>query len=1858
MSTAERIVKWKQKLLDLGKRNRLINFKETKRTTVKIVKPSISEVFNLIVNQDKKIEFVLRNPNKNILNYDIEDDTEQNIKDESFTIMTGQVLTDKKDNSLLNSLYHLKAKAKTALEEQGINILYLAFGFLQWTETSYSNVELKSPIVLVPVVLELESVLEPYKLRMADDDVVVNPALQYKLENDFGITLNEISDEDDLNIEEYLSELEKMVLPNGWKVSKEIQLSLFSFLKLNMYNDLDKYTEKIQDHPIIKAISGDTSDLKPVPEDIINGIDFDNQIRPIDTFQVVDADSSQQDAIIAAKRGVSFVLQGPPGTGKSQTITNIIAECLASGKTVLFVSEKMAALDVVYRRLRDVGLTDFCLQLHSHKANKKDVVNELGRTLMLPKTQATDSALDMLEQLGENRDKLNEYVKAIHTKCDPLGKTIYQIHGKLIKYQNAPDLIFSFENAGQKSQTDVRKYETVLEKFAMVTSEMGNNYMSNPWRNCNIKNLTFELQHDITIHFNKLNNLLRDLFSFTKEISKALFLEQCFTLNSIENLQKVLAVAALSTCPPVNWFFKESITPVMEEASLYNKMVKEYQELKNTIKHSYKDEIFTNSFKDLYEKMNNSTEGLLKYLNNDFIKEINNILDNREKLEELLPKIIMYTRKVLELCDNITSAFGVKKVYTLNDVKRLLELGELVSKDPRPLISWFDSKKLSELQKLAEDTEIAYIQIYSNEKKLFGTFDKEIFKLDINSLLYKYRIDYSSPLKFLKRDYYKDTKKLHSLLKNPKEKINTTKIIEYLQLSKDINDNREWINQNKDRLEKSFGNWFNCEYTEWNELKLAIATVQNLIKYFGGSEEIPVPLRELLIKSGKDLKSIIQLKIQLNETFAFEETYCKKLPEIMNIEKDAEIMRFDLTSIDNWAKSVEMLSEVIFKSYDEITLFFKEGIKRNLEEVLNDLKIIIKLCSIEEEILSKSDKLKELFGYYFVGLDTNWDSIMNSLNWTHQMKQCFGENKLPEKFIELICYSQEGIKSADLGSRKIRDILDSIKNEISFVESLFDQNTHDFDNSNIQEICDWLTVCVNNFKNLEDWIDFRLSKELCAEYGLQPFIEEVIKNNINGKDIVNTFFKRFYRLWLDDMYTRFPMLQSFRRLQHEDMIRAFQLLDRNQLKIAQSRVRELLSSKRPNFSSIVARGSEVATLLREVEKRRRIMPLRKLFQRISNLLLTLKPCLLMSPLSVSLFLDPDYFKFDVVIFDEASQICSEDAIGAIFRAKQVVVVGDKEQLPPTNFFKANTGESEFEDDESEDTEVYESILDECSTALHKISLKWHYRSRHEHLIAFSNAKIYKNLITFPSAVEKISDFGVEYIEVQNAFYDRSGTRTNKIEAQKVAELVFEHFRKYPERSLGVIAFSEAQQNEIDVAVRQLRSKYSSFEQFFNEEKEEPFFIKNLENVQGDERDTIIFSIGYAKDQNGIMHMNFGPLSKQGGYRRLNVAITRAKYNVKLVGSIKPTDIDLERTNSEGVKMLRQYIEFAIHGPESLQSELSIPSFAEFDSPFEEEVYKLLCEAGYKVDTQVGCSGYRIDLAVRNPDLSGRYLIGIECDGATYHSARTARERDRLREEVLKMRGWKIHRIWSTDWVKDPISEKNRLLKAIDDAYQESLNNNEDISFNEYFYSPEGNDKTRELIDFETVTNTIESDVSNTYNFKEYKVADIYSVKRKPGQNVWYYLADVINYVVSIEGPIHFDVLSKRILPIFGRSKAGTQIKRTIRNVLQKYCFNKVILKGEFCWPINMEHLSVRIPSNEDMPRPIDYICIEERAEAMFIIAKKAIGINKDDLFIETAKIFGFNRTGGKIQGALNEALELLKTSGRVEEFENVIKIKK
>ena len=591
----------------------------------------------------------------------------------------------------------------------------------------------------------------------------------------------------------------------------------------------------------------------------------------------------------------------------------------------------------------------------------------------------------------------------------------------------------------------------------------------------------------------------------------------------------------------------------------------------------------------------------------------------------------------------------------------------------------------------------------------------------------------------------------------------------------------------------------------------------------------------------------------------------------------------------------------------------------------------------------------------------------------------------------------------------------------------------------VGELSAWAARRADDVHRLQEWLKFGAHVAKAQEFGLQPLLAELVRKTLSVDDARGAFLSRFYRAWLDAAHAQDEALRRFDADDHERAIEEFRTLDRESVRYAPARIRQRLLSDpaRPSAASGDAPGtSELGALLREVNKKGRHLPLRHLFARTPTLLRRLKPCLMMSPLAVSTYLDADEIRFDLVIFDEASQVRPYEAISAIYRGDQLVVAGDQKQLPPTNFFARTVGGDDLSSDPDgapEDSLTdYESILDVCCTlGLPRRRLRWHYRSRREPLIAFSNRHFYDNdLVSFPSAhdVDGSPAVRFEYL-AEGRWLSGAGGGYNRVEARRTAELVFEHFRDHPDRSLGVIAFSRRQQLAVLDELEKMRGDDPSMEAFFDESRDEAFFVKNLENVQGDERDVIFLSVAYGPDENGRVAMRFGPLNQKGGERRLNVAVTRARAAMTVVSSLRALDIDLGRTDAVGARLLRAYLDFAERGPEALRSEITADGGRDYDSPFEREVAEELTRRGMVVHRQVGCGGFRIDLALMDPDAPGRYVLGVECDGAAYHSSATARDRDRLRQAVLESLGWRICRVWSTDWAHNPSRQVDRVLAA-------------------------------------------------------------------------------------------------------------------------------------------------------------------------------------------------------------------------------------
>lgn len=811
-----------------------------------------------------------------------------------------------------------------------------------------------------------------------------------------------------------------------------------------------------------------------------------------------------------------------------------------------------------------------------------------------------------------------------------------------------------------------------------------------------------------------------------------------------------------------------------------------------------------------------------------------------------------------------------------------------------------------------------------------------------------------------------------------------------------------------------------------------------------------------------------------------------------------------------------------------------------------------------------------------------------------------------------------------------------------------------------------LTV-ITHEPRLKAWADWQRARIDAMSNALAPLVEALEKGAVQPEESLNVFETSYARWFATQGIDAEPVLRQFASSLHMDNIEAFRQIDDRLAELSVRYIRAKICGHIPAKETIGKSGG-FAVLRHQLQLQRRHKPIRQLAAEMGDAFTRLAPCMLMSPLSIAQYLPADQALFDLVIFDEASQIAPWDAIGAMARGKQVVVAGDPRQMPPTSFFTRAAGATDSDGDTEEDME---SILDECLAAgvpMH--SLSWHYRSRHESLIAFSNHRYYEsNLVTFPAPVTRPS--AVEWRRVDGV-YARGTGRINEIEAKAIVEEAVRRLTcpKFNSAgwSLGIITLNADQQKLIENLLDEARRKHPEIEPHFSEDRTEPVVVKNLETVQGDERDVIILGIGFGPTEPGgqTMSMSFGALNNQGGWRRLNVAITRARQEMLVFTSFDPGMIDLNRTSARAVADLKHFLEFAQRGPRAL-AEAIHGSVGGFDSPFEEAVASELQRRGWTVVPQIGVSRFRIDLGIVHPDRPGDYLVGVECDGATYHSAATARDRDKVRAAILQGLGWKLLRIWSTDWWVDKAgaAEKlhNQILAVLEasraETAQSSIVEQNDAPLERADTADEAPEPVNEEA-AEPIRLHVENPPSGAVSppvepvqavfarqFADapspilYRVSDLTAFGDKIDSDRFYdaaydaVLIELIEYVLEQEAPIAETLLVQRIARAHGFQRSGRLIRDRIMSIAERQYHIATDAGGnKFVWPDSdapRHWRSCRIPATENDVRSIEEIAPEEiRAAAQFE--------DGNDAAASIARKFGIRRLSSTVRSRIEEVL--------------------
>jgi hypothetical protein len=1663
------------RLLDLTGRNRLINFKHGPGKTIQFVDSDFNAVFERIAGETAagvRLEFIpepsrgdWETKNGRLVRPDAKVYAGRIGKSTAYDLACVKIVTGGRARSpaALQTLYYgdelgkhgrkLAREAKLAIEETGSNMLYLVFGFLEFPDNPGSEKLYQAPLLCVPVTVAIsdEGQYSTFTLFSSGEELTDNLSLREKVKRDFGLNLPTYLDEEDESADAYLARVAETVkeLP-GWRVQHRITLSLLSFANMLMVKDIAPETwvdasgnSALLDHPLIRQVfEGSNSSIG---EPAYAG-EYDIDAHPRgDVPLIYDADSSQHSALIDVLEGKNRVIEGPPGTGKSQTITNIVAAAMQAGKTVLFVAEKLAALEVVKSRLEQAGLEDFVLELHSNKTNKKRVLEDLKHRLEMTVPRLGELPA-LMSQLQEKKDELRSHMEIMrNTDGNALGLTLHQVMWRaelnrarcgdesiaLETLEYLPAAVttsVAFLGIHDSLKYTVQQFEAI-EKFDE----------SHPFWGFFPTELT---PHD-AIPIQQILTTYRARFQdFQNGLERALeiFGTDEVQLDSATASKLISVLADLAPAEPdeVDFRLLPSLFPPEDgqgrKSVAVLKELSAAQELLFALERSRDHTLIPNSAPSIEDLAQG--EEILRLATVTKLDE-----RTREQFEQMLDKFrpaVEAGRLALRDLERIAALFRMSFEGSAEDVNKLLIVRSVLEDAPMGLLHLrseylMHPTSLETLKRMAEELKSIQSSFGNLEESLYmdsipsdGELTEAIAILREGSAWYRiFQGGWRKAISLHKR-----------LARNKSIKLSSDqRLAELESIRKYAKRHQAW--KNDEKLKSVAGTAFDGEATPFQDL-ISVATwlVKSSEKFTdsritNASLDLLRIARPDIVELTNATSNLHAALTALNSLAALAASTHSAAPEVC--------ARIDLANWDERLCEYHEFAEM----FDSAIAFMTKWARPNA--TLKDGVVAIADASKVPEVersLALHTQGREIFGTFYRGRDTNLATAFAA----HTYGTLLLAARLPVS-IERLLLSANSVANYAAIEESIIAINKGWQDLVEFEQSLSkfgEVNTTQWagcDAENITEFASGLakrtTSAVQNYSSLLPWAQYVQARKASQRAGLMDYLSLVETGRLSAKRLTSGFAFRFYASIAEQLFRQNKDLRTFSGTRHSSVRKDFVSLDREVIKMRGAQVaRDCMRASTPPQGTSGVRvddKTELRLLEHLIPQQRPRVPLRKLLSRSGRAIQSLKPCFMMGPQAVAQFLQPGRLHFDIVIMDEASQLKPEQALGAIARGSQLVVVGDPKQLPPTSFFaRMATPDDDGDSGKGAAAVDAESILDVCISHFHPVrTLRWHYRSQHESLIAFSNQNFYRgNLVVFPSPFGKSKELGLRYHYVKNGIYEG---QMNVIEARQVVEAVASHIQTRPGISLGVVTLNVKQRELISEMLEERLKTVSGADDFKMHWKSHgmELFVKNLENVQGDERDCIIISTTFGRPATaGVVRQNFGPISRGGGWRRLNVLFTRAKKSVVVFSSMRPEDIVVDKSTPEGTKALRNYLLFARDNVLTQNEETDLPP----DSDFEVAILDLLKGKGYEVVPQLGVAGFRIDIAVRHPDYKSVFLAAIECDGASYHSGVTVRDRDRIRQEILEGLGWRgrIWRIWSTDWFRNPQLEAEHLFSFLEE----------------------------------------------------------------------------------------------------------------------------------------------------------------------------------------------------------------------------------
>jgi len=1652
------------KLLDLTGRNRLINFKPSIGKSLQFVEGQDLAIFEKLVEATSKASISLTGlPEPTRMEWEERNGRTQRPDPREWAKKNGVSTSyeikplEEPEANLRTLLYaddlakhcrKIEREANLAIEETGSNMLFLVLGFLEFPDQRVSDKSFAAPLISIPVSLQKKEVsgIQQFSVQYTGDDISENLSLREKLKNDYGITLPELSEEQ-IDLASYFAEIQDVIKDQpGFSLRRRVTLCLLSFSNMLLVRDLDpsKWPEVNQlngliDHPIIRAVFEGSqeqggSGLSIAEEHPVE--DGPGAAIPL----VYDADSSQHSALVdVLALNKNLVIQGPPGTGKSQTITNLIAASISHGKKVLFVAEKLAALEVVKNRLALAGLDPFVLELHSNKANKKKVLEEIAARIDHKPTISSELPR-LQQQLEAHRNELKAYTDLVNSVAhNSFGLSLHQIMWRAEKHRSgltsaeAQLSQITIDDASQISEFELGRRLDCLSYLSAQYNDLGGFDSESifwgffpdhlvPGDEVFLKNLFQRSQawaRDFHITSIELDGILNES---TLWLSNDTCWSQIGELNKLLERNKPGLPVEL-----IPGFFERDASGSYSRELIksFQQDLEKYHSALSTVEVALKSEA------DVNHAQLQALQQLKK-----IARDFGFTLGTSEELSHQHDEV---ERAVLALKENEQkiASFSQKNSIpydgTSERIKQICKLTELILEAPVEHL---------ELQTPELTREGAAKSI-----EVLNGIQSEMIQIE-SALAEKIYLDALPPSSEIKeaistfregdawyrifQSRWRSAKKLHTRLLKVKRKTSAKKRLADLEQIMVLGWTKtKWSTD--PAWSKCLGIPAPIEPIPLDGY-LSLATWNRDIKL--ASEELQVSIINSISFTSEQARALRRDYSEINGCLTAVKTNLAVIDS--RFTRLGEFVQ--ATSINKILERTGELVSVLSSNIPWIQQNTKA--KSSFDQVLMSCEASLDRMDLANKISSASD-VKVLLQDHYDSVHTNCSLALEALEFglsieNLQIPGSFKKKLKSNNPIEFAQIIKDRLLKVASGMKSV----DEFTTEINRFGSFNLKQSLGFDHEGPEAGLLRFTEALNSYfeesylhaEDLVPWSLYVARRKEAQELGLSVYVDLLESRQVNCSELSDAYGYCVHGTIIREAFRNIPQLGRFSGLKHNQIRDEFKRLDKEIISLRGKAIGfESARTAAPPYGQNGAKvddRTEMVLLKYLLPQQRPRMPVRKILTKAGASIQELKPCFMMGPQAVAQYLTPGAIKFDLVIMDEASQLKPEEAIGAIARGGQLVVVGDPKQLPPTSFFSkmSQTGE----DEEQFSTTDAESILDVCSSHFHPPrSLRWHYRSQHHSLIAFSNHNFYGgNLVIFPSPYGQSGKLGVRAVYLADAVYEN---QTNMREAKRVVDAVVEHIATRPDDSLGIVTLNIKQRDLISELMEERLRSVSGADAF----KErwaiagQPIFVKNLENVQGDERDAIIISTTFGKPPgSSAVRQNFGPISRQGGWRRLNVLFTRAKKSVAVYTSLRPEDIVDDSSTPEGTKALRNYLEFARSGTLTVATQTDLDP----DSDFEVSVMDMLKSRGYEVTPQLGVAGYRIDIAVKHPDAPGSYLAAVECDGATYHSALSVRDRDRIRQEILESLGWRgrIWRIWSTDWFRTPRQESEKLISFLED----------------------------------------------------------------------------------------------------------------------------------------------------------------------------------------------------------------------------------